>query len=139
MVVQGFFIPVGQIGWHWRWMHYISLHAYSFSAFMYNEFSGRSFTCKPGGMWRCEEDNLVHGETVLQQFDYEDTDKWANMAVLVAMMFVYRLIAAVWMDQFHTGKKYKSTKYTQISVPQALNPPRRNAMLGAGISMADVY
>ena len=105
MVVQGFFIPVGQIGWHWRWMHYISLHAYSFSAFMHNEFDGRTFKCSGGGMWRCEEDGSIHGETVLRQYDYEDTDKTANMIVLIAMMLVYRLVAALWMWKFHTGKK----------------------------------
>lgn len=84
MVVAGFFIPVGQIGWQWRWLHYISLHAYSFSSFMHNEFDGATFSCTGDGMWRCGADGHVHGEFVLEHYDYEDTDKWGNMIVLLA-------------------------------------------------------
>ena len=36
MIVQGFFIKVENIGWWWRWMHWIGMHSYSFSAFMQN-------------------------------------------------------------------------------------------------------
>ena len=55
MVVQGFFIRVEDIGWWWRWMHWISMHSYAFSAVMYNEFDGREFTCNEPGrsMWPC--------------------------------------------------------------------------------------
>jgi hypothetical protein len=31
---------------------------------------------------------------VLQVYDFQDTDKWANMAVLAAMVVIYRGIAA---------------------------------------------
>ena len=46
----------------------------------------------------------VQGTVVLEYYGYEDTKKWSNMIVLVAMMFGYRLIATLWMWKFHTGK-----------------------------------
>ena len=55
-------------------------------------------------MWKCE-DKKIRGETILKQYDYEDTNKTTCMIALVIMMLVYRLIAAVWMWKFHTGKK----------------------------------
>eukprot|EP00241_Pyramimonas_parkeae_P015408 CAMPEP_0114297338 /NCGR_PEP_ID=MMETSP0059-20121206/11802_1 /TAXON_ID=36894 /ORGANISM="Pyramimonas parkeae, Strain CCMP726" /LENGTH=597 /DNA_ID=CAMNT_0001419567 /DNA_START=157 /DNA_END=1947 /DNA_ORIENTATION=+ len=96
MVVQGFFIRVEDIGWWWRWMHYIAMHSYSFSAFLDNEFKGKDFTC-PGEsrMWTCTDD-IVKGEYVLEYYGYDDVDKWANMAVLVAMMLAYRIVATWW-------------------------------------------
>jgi len=109
MVVQGFFIKVEDIGWWWRWMHWISMHSYAFSAFMYNEFSGREFTCDNPRAWPCEDAcngaKCVTGKSVLELYGYDDTKKWDNMVVLIAMMFLYRLAATAWMYYFHTGKK----------------------------------
>lgn len=102
MVVQGFFIKLNQIGWYWRWMHYIGLHSYSFSGFMYNEFHGRTFAADPdfpgGGTPE------VSGDNVLRSYDFEGTKKWQNMAVLVAMVAVYRTLAYVHMVYKHTGR-----------------------------------
>jgi hypothetical protein len=36
---------------------------------------------------------------------YRYTEKWTNMAVLVAMSVAYRVIAAAFMYRYHTGKK----------------------------------
>ena len=45
------------------------------------------------------------GESVLEAYDFEDVDKWANMGVLLAMVFLYRLLAALIMHYNHTGKR----------------------------------
>jgi len=104
MIAMGFLIRVEDIGWWWRWLHYIGLHSYSFSGFMYNEFHGRVFDCSVGGVWPCK-DGKVTGDFVLEHYDFEDTDKWANIVVLAAMSVIYRIIAITWMYYFHTGKK----------------------------------
>lgn len=38
MVLQGFFIKVGDIPAGWKWLHYVGFHSYSFSNFMVNYF-----------------------------------------------------------------------------------------------------
>lgn len=102
MVVQGFFIKIEQIGWWWRWMHYISLHYYSFAGIMYNEFHGRTFEADPfnkGGPLAA-----TTGDAVLAQYDLDETEKWWNLLVLVAMAVVYRAMAFVHMYFAHTGR-----------------------------------
>mmetsp|Transcript_2757 Transcript_2757/g.6592 ORF Transcript_2757/g.6592 Transcript_2757/m.6592 type:complete len:656 (-) Transcript_2757:287-2254(-) len=96
MLVQGFFIKLDQIGWWWRWMHFIGLHSYSFSAFMVNEFEGTNF---PQGDSNGVVIPAITGEEVLQSYDFNNTDKWENMAVLFAMVVIYRLIAAYIMSR----------------------------------------
>ena len=79
MVVQGFFIKLNQIGWYWRWMHYIGLHSYSFSGFMYNEFHGRTFAADPdfpgGGTPE------VSGDNVLRSCKEPSTNKRGEKAI----------------------------------------------------------
>ena len=36
--------------------------------------------------------------------DFEDTDKWQNMGVLVVMVIIYRMLAYVHMVYKHTGR-----------------------------------
>lgn len=103
MVVQGFFIKVENINWYWRWMHWIGMHTYSFSAFMHNEFSGRVFRAVPDAKGGPVESRT--GESVLESYDFENVDKWTSMGVLVVMVFVYRLLAALVMHYNHTGKR----------------------------------
>lgn len=103
MVVQGFFIKIENVGWWWRWMHYIGMHSYSFSAFMKNEFKGRVFKAVPNASGGPVPE--MRGDDVLRMYSFEDTDIWANMAVLVAMVVAYRVIAAWHMHAYHTGKK----------------------------------
>ena len=103
MVVQGFFIKVENINWYWRWMRWIGLHTYSFSAFMHNEFSGRVFRAVPDASGGSIEART--GESVLEAYQFENVDKWTCMGVLVVMTFLYRLIAALVMYYNHTGKR----------------------------------
>ena len=71
---------------------------------MWYQFHDRMFVCDAGAMWQCT-DGYVSGDQVLALYGMEDTDPKANFAVLVAMVVVYRVLAAVWMYYFHTGKK----------------------------------
>ena len=103
MVVQGFFIKLENIGWWWRWMHWVSMHSYSFSAFMHNEFHGRVFDPSPNASGGPQPG--ISGDTVLAMYDFAKTKKWDNMVVLVAMAIGYRVIAAVIMHRYHNGKK----------------------------------
>lgn len=104
MVMQGFFIKVEEIGWYWRWMHYISLHTYSFSALMYVQFHDRVFPCGSGTMWACTG-GYVDGDDVLKMYDFDDTNVALNLVILAVMTLVYRSLAAAWMYKYHTGKK----------------------------------
>jgi ABC-type multidrug transport system permease subunit len=103
MVVQGFFIKLENIGWWWRWLHWLGMHSYSFSAFMYNEFHGRVFDAAPHASGGPQPQ--LAGDAVLAMYDFDDVRKWDNMAVLIAMSVGYRAIAAWVMYKFHTGKK----------------------------------
>eukprot|EP00189_Rhodosorus_marinus_P001181 CAMPEP_0113964168 /NCGR_PEP_ID=MMETSP0011_2-20120614/6965_1 /TAXON_ID=101924 /ORGANISM="Rhodosorus marinus" /LENGTH=614 /DNA_ID=CAMNT_0000976391 /DNA_START=325 /DNA_END=2166 /DNA_ORIENTATION=- /assembly_acc=CAM_ASM_000156 len=75
MVVMGYFIRLDNIGWWWRWMHYISLHSYSFSSFMINEFSGTEWpACPPvGGQ---PGTPAITGDQVLERYDYDQFNMW---------------------------------------------------------------
>lgn len=103
MVVQGFFIKLENIGWWWRWMHWIGMHSYSFSAFMYNEFHERQFDPAPNASGGPQPG--ISGDVILEMYDFHDTDKWTNMLVLAAMAVIYRFLAALVMQYYHTGKK----------------------------------
>lgn len=103
MIVQGFFVKLENIGWWWRWMHWIGMHSYSFSAFMYNEFHGRHFDPAPDAAGGPQP--AIAGDVILAMYDFDGTDKWTNVAVLVVMAIIYRGIAAVFMYKYHTGKK----------------------------------
>ena len=112
MVVQGFFIKIELIGWWWRWMHYIGLHSYSFSSLLYVQFHNQTYPCVNGqsGMWQCVnvsgmKDPVVRGDDVLALYDFDDTDVAQNYVVLACMAVAYRVLAAVWVHTFHTGKR----------------------------------
>mmetsp|Transcript_23002 Transcript_23002/g.78328 ORF Transcript_23002/g.78328 Transcript_23002/m.78328 type:complete len:267 (+) Transcript_23002:2-802(+) len=106
MIVQGFFLKVSEIGWWWRWMHYVGLHTYSFATFMHYQFHDRVYPCgnPSAGMWACP-DGAVSGDDVLELYSFDGVDPAANFAVLAAMTAGYRVAAALWMWRFHTGKK----------------------------------
>ncbi|KAJ8901039.1 hypothetical protein NDN08_004901 [Rhodosorus marinus] len=102
MVVMGFFIRLENIGWWWRWMHYISMHSFSFSSFMLNEFTDT--------FWPpCENTfgtvNAISGEEVLKYYDYNGYNIWVNSAVLFGMVIFYRTATTLWQWKFHDARK----------------------------------
>jgi len=103
MIFQGFFIRRPNIPDDWKWMHYLGFQSYSFRIATFNEFEGRTVL----------KDLSVHppawadfsGNLILDNFDFADEDLATNFAIMVAMVFIYRLVAAVWQHFFHTGLK----------------------------------
>jgi hypothetical protein len=61
---------------------------------MKNEFKGRTF---PEGNLNGIVVPATTGDEVLQSYDFIDTTKWEDLAILFAMVVVYRLIAAAVM------------------------------------------
>lgn len=103
MIVQGFFIKLDEIGWWWRWMHYIGLHSYSFAGFMINEFDGRVFGADASADGGPQPE--MNGTQILDLYDVpRDLDKWENLVVLFAMTLIYRFLGFVHMYYVHRGK-----------------------------------
>mmetsp|Transcript_16299 Transcript_16299/g.67553 ORF Transcript_16299/g.67553 Transcript_16299/m.67553 type:complete len:684 (-) Transcript_16299:1755-3806(-) len=98
MVVMGYFIDLPNIGWWWRWLHYVSLHSYAFGSFMVNEFTD---TFWPS----CDIIPPLTGDQVLRFYNYLGTNKWTNTAVLVGMIFIYRIANTIWQWTFHNARK----------------------------------
>lgn len=63
---------------------------------MKNEFEGRVY---PAGESNGVPTAPTTGEQVIQSFNFIDIDKWEDMAVLVAMVVFYRLLAAYIMSR----------------------------------------
>eukprot|EP00428_Durinskia_dybowskii_P003181 CAMPEP_0170283178 /NCGR_PEP_ID=MMETSP0116_2-20130129/41618_1 /TAXON_ID=400756 /ORGANISM="Durinskia baltica, Strain CSIRO CS-38" /LENGTH=61 /DNA_ID=CAMNT_0010534539 /DNA_START=99 /DNA_END=280 /DNA_ORIENTATION=- len=43
------------------------------------------------------------GNLVLANFEFADEDLAVNCMIMAGMVFVYRLVAAIWQHFFHTG------------------------------------
>uniref|UniRef100_A0A7S0BHM4 ABC-2 type transporter domain-containing protein n=1 Tax=Rhodosorus marinus TaxID=101924 RepID=A0A7S0BHM4_9RHOD len=104
MVVMGFFIRLDNIGWWWRWMHYISLHSYSFSSFMINEFSGTEWPACPPVDGQ-PGTPAISGDQVLERYDYDQFNMWVNCGILVGMVIFYRGATTLWQWKFHDARK----------------------------------
>lgn len=102
MCVMGAFISIERIGWWMRWIHYIALHYYSYSTFLVNQFSGVVFTAAPDAFPPFPEN--VQGDDIVRAQGLEERI-WINFAAQIAMIIVYRVLAAGWMHTFIRGKK----------------------------------
>ncbi|KAJ8901042.1 hypothetical protein NDN08_004904 [Rhodosorus marinus] len=98
MVVMGYFIDLPNLGWWWKWLHYLSLHSYAFGSFMVNEFTD---TFWPS----CDIIPPLSGFQVLRFYNYLGTNKWTNTAVLVGMIFFYRIANTIWQWACHNARK----------------------------------
>eukprot|EP00172_Hildenbrandia_rubra_P000775 Plantae.Rhodophyta-Hildenbrandia_rubra.ctg1434.p1 GENE.Plantae.Rhodophyta-Hildenbrandia_rubra.ctg1434~~Plantae.Rhodophyta-Hildenbrandia_rubra.ctg1434.p1 ORF type:complete len:677 (+),score=142.49 Plantae.Rhodophyta-Hildenbrandia_rubra.ctg1434:423-2453(+) len=103
MVHEGYFLQLKNITWALRWINKIALHSYSFSAFIINEFSGRTYAAAPDAFPPFLED--VSGKSVIDSLDLVSTRRWVNIGVMCAMVVFYRTVAFFWIKTFHTGKK----------------------------------
>jgi len=102
MCVMGFFIALPQVGWWWRWMQYIALHYYSFCNAMTLVYDGTVWApCFTG--FPCSETPVL-GNSILQ-FYLLETRYWVNFLALIAMAFVYRGFAMLYMHVFLRGRK----------------------------------
>jgi ABC-type multidrug transport system permease subunit len=107
MSVNGFMVPPHTLNVFWRFtFHYIDYQAYVFKGMMVNEFSGRTYECERlfGGGCHCiyvtslQDQCQIDGQGVLQAygFNHHKTGLW--IAILLCIIFVYRLLA--WLVLF---------------------------------------
>lgn len=102
MAVMGIFINVDDIGWWWRWVRYVSLHFYSYSAFSVNQFRDTVWAAAPDAFPPFP--NEVQGSEMYISRNLEDR-QWVNFVAQGAMVVVYRLLASAWLHFFLRGKK----------------------------------
>lgn len=100
MSVGGFLVPVGVLNVFWRYVfHYIDYQAYVFQGMMVNEFGNRTYSC--GQDCHCMYDSplasqcKIPGTAVLKSYGYSKghTGEW--VAILLAIIVVYRMLAWV--------------------------------------------
>ncbi|CAM6108911.1 unnamed protein product [Calypogeia fissa] len=95
----GYFISKDRIPKYWIFAHYLSLLKYPLEALLANEYQQRAGECFDDNQSASENRvgnqktgcNLT-GEQILRQLGV-DGDKWINVAVMVAFVVFYRLIA----------------------------------------------
>jgi ABC-type multidrug transport system permease subunit len=90
MLCEGFMVPYSQIPAGWLWGHYIALHTYSFSWFMYNQFSS------DGGFF---------GPGILQQYDVDDVDPTKNACIIMGMAVLFEIGFFLVLKIVHTGRR----------------------------------
>jgi len=91
MIIGGFYIPYETISPALRWLSWLSMARYGFSAFIVNEFGGRHIPC--GDDSEDEESCPLSGSSVISSFGIEGvwTGIWANVVILVAIQVFLRL------------------------------------------------
>lgn len=103
MCVQGAFISIEKIGWWIRWIKFVALHFYSYSTFIVNQHDGLVYPAAPQNLFP-PYPNDVEGSSIVKELGLE-TRLWVNFAAQIAMIVVYRGLAALWLHFFVKGKK----------------------------------
>eukprot|EP01023_Acetabularia_acetabulum_P037446 TRINITY_DN3551_c0_g1_i5.p1 TRINITY_DN3551_c0_g1~~TRINITY_DN3551_c0_g1_i5.p1 ORF type:complete len:625 (-),score=111.88 TRINITY_DN3551_c0_g1_i5:523-2397(-) len=97
MVVCGFFKKIDELPepvWLYP-MHYISYHTYAFIGFMNNEFRDtEGWECPCSIMEEgCTDPNCrLTGDQVLTSWQIPDRNKYIDLAILIGMVVIYRLV-----------------------------------------------
>eukprot|EP00667_Euglena_gracilis_P009350 EG_transcript_9492 len=89
ILFAGFFSPGSAMPDWCSWMKYVTFYWYAFGAAMKNEFTGQTFTCKPG------EACLQTGEAVLERYSFQDVSIWANCVVVLSFAIAFQLLGFV--------------------------------------------
>ena len=96
IILGGFYIPYDSINPALSWASWISMARYGYSAFIINEFGGRTIECAqwstPDSMVGMSECPLP-GESVIAYYGIEGvwTSIWTNVAMLVLIQVVMRV------------------------------------------------
>ncbi|KAJ3174853.1 ATP-binding cassette sub- G member 2 [Geranomyces variabilis] len=88
LIFAGQLIATTQIGWWFRWLHYLSPIGYAYSAHAQNELAGLDFTCE-GAVGACTQT----GDQVLQIYALDVVSKWLCIGVLVILNVWWFLMA----------------------------------------------
>ena len=86
MLIGGFGLKPGNIGWGWKWAYYtISYHSYSWQISMKNEFGNNNNIDK--GI-----EGTGDGNTILKEYHIYHIDIAFNFCILTLMAFIYRFV-----------------------------------------------
>lgn len=94
--VMGAFVGVNDLGWWIRWVHYISLHYYTFSTCMVNQFRGMTYSSIRG--------QDIPGRAFYEPMGLEERI-WLNFLIQIVMVIVYRAAAAAWLHFITRGRR----------------------------------
>lgn len=87
---SGYFISKDNIPRYWIFMHYLSLFKYPFECFTINQYGGAE------GRRRCIQSEggqcTMYGDGFLKQQGLRESQKWSNLAVMMAFIIGYRLL-----------------------------------------------
>ncbi|GLB01931.1 hypothetical protein AtubIFM57258_000342 [Aspergillus tubingensis] len=170
IMYTGFTMPTMYMpGWS-RWMAYVNPLSYAFESLMINEFHNREFSCSivvPSGPdyhaagvnnQACVEVGNTIGSTTIQgdiyindKFDYNQSNKWRNVGVLVAFWFIFTTAYLVATEVLSMAKsrgevlifrhshlvKKKSTWRMASGDEEALRPPGIKMVQLDGIQNTD--
>eukprot|EP00276_Gloeochaete_wittrockiana_P021306 CAMPEP_0184342472 /NCGR_PEP_ID=MMETSP1089-20130417/11074_1 /TAXON_ID=38269 ORGANISM="Gloeochaete wittrockiana, Strain SAG46.84" /NCGR_SAMPLE_ID=MMETSP1089 /ASSEMBLY_ACC=CAM_ASM_000445 /LENGTH=701 /DNA_ID=CAMNT_0026671353 /DNA_START=195 /DNA_END=2300 /DNA_ORIENTATION=- len=97
MLFGGFFVNTDNIPDFIAWIKYLSFVKYAFSALVQIEFKGLTFYCEDDqfittsdGAKTCP---VTEGASVVKRLDADELNPWECVAVLWAMVIIYRLLA----------------------------------------------
>ncbi|KAJ3165466.1 ATP-binding cassette sub- G member 2 [Geranomyces variabilis] len=88
LIFAGQLIATTEIGWWFRWLHYLSPIGYAYSAHAQNELAGLQFTCD-GAVGACTQT----GNQVLEIYALNVVSKWGSIGVLVLLNVWWFLMA----------------------------------------------
>lgn len=99
MLCEGFFLLRDNIPPYWIWAYYSGFHTYSFEMFMKNEFDTLRVDCDTPPC------RFETGNDVLAFYGMENVNIGHDVAIIVCMGIIYRLIFFFILQKYHTGKR----------------------------------
>lgn len=98
MILGGFYVPLQNMNAAVAWASWLSMARYGYSAFMINEFQGRSIPCSSDATLLSAGNSCpLSGDDVIKQFGITGivSSVWVNILFLIAMQVVLRLASYV--------------------------------------------
>eukprot|EP00457_Paulinella_chromatophora_P003506 gb/GEZN01003514.1/.p1 GENE.gb/GEZN01003514.1/~~gb/GEZN01003514.1/.p1 ORF type:complete len:711 (-),score=79.39 gb/GEZN01003514.1/:23-1897(-) len=90
MLLGGFYASAQHVPPAFAWVRYISFVYWGYGSLLVNQFAGRTFDCSMARPGEFGEQCPIQGETILAARDFADFSIGVALAVLWAMIFVYR-------------------------------------------------
>jgi ABC-type multidrug transport system ATPase subunit len=95
MILGGFYVPYQNMNPAIAWASWLSMARYGFSAFIINEFQGRSIPCSPGASPLLSSVNScpLSGDSLIADLGITGivANLWVNIGILIALQVVLRL------------------------------------------------
>jgi len=92
-IMAGFYRPDNTMPWIVRIVNYVLATKYIAEVIAVNEFEHLQFSCP--GVQALPDGGcpLPSGEDVLDEYDFNTSDKWRDLGIAIALSFAYRIIA----------------------------------------------